>query len=407
MKKTQESPTLVVGSTGDLGGKIVRGLAEAGVSVRAMVRGDVSQKPPARGVELVKGDLKVRASLVEACRGVSTVISTATATRSRLDGDSIETVDHAGQLSLVEVAEKAGVERFLFVSFVEFPHLNFALQRAKRAVEHRLQKSGMDYTIFRPTFYMEEWLSPMVGFDFANGKARVFGGGNGPVTWASVDHVARYAVEVVRKKDFRKKIITIGGADTLTQRRVVSTFESVGHRTFDVTDVPEAELERQLTDAPDQVQQAFAAFMLAIARGKTVESSPHEPSSVGASKTVSDFARSQSTTPPVKGATSAMSKQVQNPAFVKDETIIIVADDGSTYVLNADDWKKDKFKQGGPAARTGAAQKLQSDNGSVGIVQQLIDLGVYLAYIPPSFASAIGCCCTLVNLGAVLKNQGQ
>jgi hypothetical protein len=40
----------------------------------------------------------------EACEGAEVVISTASSTLSRQEGDSIETVDRIGQLSLIETA---------------------------------------------------------------------------------------------------------------------------------------------------------------------------------------------------------------------------------------------------------------------------------------------------------------
>ena len=102
---------LVVGATGLVGGQICRLLVERGERVRGLVR---PSSDPARveelqalGIETVPGDLKDPASLRAACAGVSTVLSTATSTISRGDGDSIETVDRQGQLSLVGSGQPA------------------------------------------------------------------------------------------------------------------------------------------------------------------------------------------------------------------------------------------------------------------------------------------------------------
>src|SRR4029453_19557447 len=69
------------------------------------------------GVELVPGDLKNPASLDEACRGMKTVISTASMMVSGQEGDTVENVDGTGQTDLVDAANAAGVSSFVYLSF--------------------------------------------------------------------------------------------------------------------------------------------------------------------------------------------------------------------------------------------------------------------------------------------------
>src|SRR5689334_15901881 len=120
---------LIVGATGLLGGEIVSLLRARGSRVRALVRPTADPARLAwlrdRGADLVTGDLKDRASLDAACRGVDAVLTTASSTLSRQPGDSIATVDRRGQLDLIEAAEAAGVRHCVYVSFppvaLEFP----------------------------------------------------------------------------------------------------------------------------------------------------------------------------------------------------------------------------------------------------------------------------------------------
>ena len=95
---------LVAGATGLLGSEICSRLRAEGRAVRAMTRTapDKVAALRAAGAATEIADRKNPASLARACEGVGTVISTASSTISRQDGDSIETVDHLGQLSLVE-----------------------------------------------------------------------------------------------------------------------------------------------------------------------------------------------------------------------------------------------------------------------------------------------------------------
>jgi uncharacterized protein YbjT (DUF2867 family) len=136
---------LVVGATGLLGGEICRLLSERAQPIRALVRAgsDAAKVESLRsvGADLVVGDLKDTASLERACVGVDVVISTATSTTSRQEGDTIESVDRDGQLNLVETARKTGAGHFVYISFPEFA-VEIPLQTAKRMVEQPLARAA-------------------------------------------------------------------------------------------------------------------------------------------------------------------------------------------------------------------------------------------------------------------------
>ena len=93
---------LVVGATGLVGSEVCRKLAARGEKVRALVRStsapDKVEELRSLGIDISVGDLKSPASLNDACSGADSVISTASSTLSHQPGDSIETVDAAGQL---------------------------------------------------------------------------------------------------------------------------------------------------------------------------------------------------------------------------------------------------------------------------------------------------------------------
>ncbi|HYO84721.1 MAG TPA: NmrA family NAD(P)-binding protein, partial [Bryobacteraceae bacterium] len=170
---------LVVGATGILGSYICRRLREVGRPVRALVR---STANPDRiralrdaGVELSHGDLKDAESVHRACTGVSAVISTASSTLSRQAGDSIQSVDLDGQLILLNAAKEAAVSHFTFVSIPRSPVRESPLTRAKYRVEQELAASGIPYTVLAADYFMEVWLSPALGFNYAEGTAVVFG----------------------------------------------------------------------------------------------------------------------------------------------------------------------------------------------------------------------------------------
>jgi NADH dehydrogenase len=269
---------LVVGSTGFLGSDIVRRLAGSGQQVRALVR--ASSDPAKRaqleawGATLFEGDLKDQASLQRACAGVDTVISTASATLSRGGGDNLETVDRQGQMQLVEAAEAAGVRHFIYVSFSGNNTDVFPLSEAKRGVEKRLREGRIKYTIVRPSFFMEVWLSPMLGFDPAGGKVRIYGSGDQPMSMISVPDVGAYVAGCVNNAAAESQTIELGGPDPTTYNAIVGMFEKALGRSIAREHVPLEALEAQFRAASDPIEKTFAALMLGAARGDAIDVRP-------------------------------------------------------------------------------------------------------------------------------------
>jgi uncharacterized protein YbjT (DUF2867 family) len=124
--------------------------------------------------------------------GVRNIISTASSTLSRQEGDSIKTVDLDGQLSLIDAAKHAKVAHFTFASIPRSPVRESPLTRAKYRVEQEICGSGVPYTILAANYFMEVWLSPVLGFDYPNQKAIIFGDGHQLISWVSSGDVAEF-----------------------------------------------------------------------------------------------------------------------------------------------------------------------------------------------------------------------
>lgn len=254
---------LLIGATGILGQQVARALQRAGRPFRAMVR--ASSDPEKRraleaiGAEIVVGDLKDLASLRAACAGVTNVLSTASSTLSRGEGDDIESVDRNGQLALITAAQQSGVKHFVFVSFPEMP-LENTLQDAKRSVEGALRQSGLSYTVLQPTHFYEVWCSPALGFDAAHAKVRVFGDGNGPIHWISMFDVADAVVASLDNPRAVNQVFVMGGPEVLTQNEIIRRCEKLTGRTFEREVIPLDALAEQHRTAQDPLAKTFAAL---------------------------------------------------------------------------------------------------------------------------------------------------
>ncbi len=271
---SNSSTVLVAGATGFLGCEICRQLSEKNIKVKGLVRttSDANKVTQLKelGVEIVEGDLKDKPSLENALHGVSAIISTVSSTLSRQEGDSIQTVDDEGQNNLIAAAIGANIKQFVYVSFCGMPG-QFPLQIAKRKVEKHLAESGLNYTILQPTYFMDVWLSPALGFDYPNTKATIYGEGKNRVSWIAIEDVASFAVASLDNPAAKNRIIEVGGPEALSPIEVVNIFETNKGKKFELEFVAEETMRAQKDGAQDPLSESFAALMLGVASGSEID----------------------------------------------------------------------------------------------------------------------------------------
>lgn len=223
------------------------------------------------GVEVVRGDLRDRASLDAACRGVETVISTVSMIVTAQPGDSFDDTDNAGTRALIDAAKAMGAPRFIFVSFDWSLFPDSPLCRAKRDVERHLRESGLTFTILHPALFMESWLGSIIGLDTSAGTARIFGSGDNRLSYVAIGDVAELAVQCVTNPAANNATIALGGPEVMRQRDAIGIFEDVVGRPFTITAVPETVLGDQWSAAADPFEKAFAGLMLGVTRDFVVD----------------------------------------------------------------------------------------------------------------------------------------
>src|SRR5690349_16578988 len=235
---------LVVGGSGDLGRRVVRRLCVAGHEVRCLVRaGTDAGALRDLGADVVRGDLTDPSSLPAACTGAQTVVASATAIARVLAGarhPSIREVDDIGMSSLVEAAQDAEVERFVYLSYAGADAaLGMPLERAKAAVEGRLSRSSMRRVVVRPDAFQEIHLAPIGRFDVRAGRAAVFGTGETPRRWVATEDVAALVAAVTVEAD-PPDVVTFGGPEAISRNEAIAIAERAAGRPFKVQRMPRA-----------------------------------------------------------------------------------------------------------------------------------------------------------------------
>ena len=140
---------LLTGATGRVGSALLPRLTARGEAVRCLVR-DPRRLGPARvRVQIALGDLADPASFRHALRGVRTVVHLAGAWRDQPRA-GLEELNGLATWRLLRAAERAGVERFVFLSPLgASPQHALRVQRAKALAEHAVRDAAMATVTFR------------------------------------------------------------------------------------------------------------------------------------------------------------------------------------------------------------------------------------------------------------------
>jgi uncharacterized protein YbjT (DUF2867 family) len=210
--------TLVTGATGFVGPSIVRALRVEGRDVRALARRpDRPSNVAGLGVEVVAGDVTEPGSLKAAFEGCTRVVHLVAIIQGR--PDDFHRVMTVGTQNVVAAAKAAGVERFVLMSALgtsDPPSVPY--YAAKLAEEREVIASGIEYTIFRPsfifgpgggalaTFMRQVKLSPVVTV-IGSGRQR-----SQPI-WR--DDVAAYFARAIDDPRAANRLFELGGPDTV------------------------------------------------------------------------------------------------------------------------------------------------------------------------------------------------
>ena len=199
---------LVAGGTGRLGRLVVKQLVDQGRSVRVLTRDPSAATDFVHsGVELVTGDVRDPASLGPALSGVSAVVS-AVHGLTGSGGVTPASVDRDGNRNLVDAAAAASppAEVILVSTVGASPDHPMELFRMKWAAEEQLRASGLPWTIVRSTAFVQTWVELLRETAGTSGRPRVFGRGDNPVNFVSVQDVARAIAHATVHPELRGQV---------------------------------------------------------------------------------------------------------------------------------------------------------------------------------------------------------
>jgi uncharacterized protein YbjT (DUF2867 family) len=291
---------LVVGATGHLGGRITEKLLKRGEKVRVLVRSQSAyEQLQEKDAEVCYGDLKDPLSFSACFKNVKTIYCTATSTQ-RGGADTVESVDRKGIGDLIEAADTAGVEQFVYVTVTGAYHDSPApLFRAKAENEMRLASSSMRHTFLRPVLFMESWIGVLIGSQLQQGnKVQIIGDGHKKASFISLEDVAEVAVRTANSQ--QKKLEVPISAEALSYREVISlAAELMGEPIH----VEVLEPGGRIQNVPAQIRDILTELMTGLALGPEMNlTTPEVAEKVGIRfTTVKDYLSQALVTPALAG----------------------------------------------------------------------------------------------------------
>jgi uncharacterized protein YbjT (DUF2867 family) len=233
-----DGPVVVVGGTGMLGGQVVTALLSRDKRVRALVRPKSDPTHLERaGVEIARGDMMDRASLLRAMDGADAVVTTAAGYTRHSKGDTPE-IDRTGNRNLADAASQAGIRRFVLTSILtcdQTPQISHFWH--KKLAEDRLEELGVPFVSLRPGGFLDG-VTRMGGDPFAKRRLMWFGSPTIPLTFVLTSDLAGYLADAVDAPAVDGQRIDIGWDRPVSMQEIAQISERLLGQQIRVRTIP-------------------------------------------------------------------------------------------------------------------------------------------------------------------------
>jgi uncharacterized protein YbjT (DUF2867 family) len=228
---------LVTGATGNVGSELVRLLAGAGEPVRALCRSpEKAGSVGGRGVEPVLGDLGDPGSVEAAMEGCDRLFLLTSPAPDQVRREK----------AAIDAARRASVRRVVRVSAADAnPGAPVPWARWHSAIDAHLRASGLEWTILKPTAFMQNFLS----WTAMIARGRLYGAaGEGRASWVDARDVAAVAASALAEVDSVHEGATyfLTGPEAFSMRGATAVLSEVLGREVRYVNVPRLALRARL-----------------------------------------------------------------------------------------------------------------------------------------------------------------
>ena len=275
----------IIGATGMLGQPVAHKFIQAGFPVRIVARDVTAAKPIFPDSDVVAGDLRDPKSLANALRGIDTVYLNLSVKQIEKPVDFHTEAE--GLVQLIRIAHQTGVRRIAYLSSLVMRYqgmndFDWWVFKVKQEAVRLIKISGIPYTIFYPSCFMESLLVTQ-----RVGSIILLVGRSDVRPWyiAARDYGDQVVRALQQVKDGENQEYVIQGPEAVTQHeaanRVVAAYQPEHLRTLTVPPVmmrfgrlfsPQADYGWHITEALNKYSEVFEAQQTWSDLGKPITS---------------------------------------------------------------------------------------------------------------------------------------
>lgn len=231
---------LITGANGYLGSATINFLLKKNpnAKIKALVRSEEKGKDlKAKGVEIAVGDYFNYNSLVEAMKGVETLMLISSSTMGNR---------YAQHANAIKAAKENSVKHIVYTSVLRAnPYSRFSAGIDHYKTEVEIKNSGMNYTIMRNTYYAD-FLPNIIGNAFESG-AIYYSAGKGKVNYALRNEMAEAnAVVLSNPNAHTNKIYEITSGSVYDFDEIASILSEVTGKQIKYVDIPVETLKENI-----------------------------------------------------------------------------------------------------------------------------------------------------------------
>lgn len=224
----------IAGAFGHLGYDVLKEAISKGYDVVAL---DIKEKDVEEKGKYVfyPIDATKKETIAHVLDGVDVIISTVGLVSKSAKVTNYD-VDLNGNLNLLEEAKNAGVKKFIYVSVIHAETApDVPMLDSKYKFEEELKKSGLSYSIVRPTGYFYDIahvFMPMI----EKGKVTLLGKKNYPVNVIDTSDLADFIINHVETNE--NSFDEIGGKETYNYEEIAKMFISASGKKVKISRAP-------------------------------------------------------------------------------------------------------------------------------------------------------------------------
>ena len=244
----------IIGGTGFVGSYLIDALLSAGLHPRVLLRpGSERKLVQPDSCTVVSGDISNENAITQLLKGADAVIYNVGILREfPRRGITFEKLQEAAPKRVIDVAVEVGVPRFLLMSANGVTLEGTPYQRSKYVADEYLMKSGLEWSIFRPSVVFgdprgrmefasqlcqEIVRSPLPAPLFYKG-INPFSAGQFRLSPVHVTDVAKAFLHQLGSSSGSNRIFHLGGEDALSWREIINIIATSIGKTKSMMPVP-------------------------------------------------------------------------------------------------------------------------------------------------------------------------